>query len=159
MRCSTFLDRYDLLDSGEEPGFLLRSHMAFCPECRRQVSLLADGMHAWIEADAKDPQSRIHGNLVDQRVMAAISLLPRPRKELHARNWAVSGTVLLLSMVLIPFSKDFQFLREVFGEGYSLPLFLVLGIVLTLFGLVFIATHIEELEPYVRRHLGNEPRT
>ena len=40
-----------------------------------------------------------------------------------------------------------------------MPLYLVLGIVLTLYASVFVATHMEELEPYVKRYLGREPRT
>lgn len=159
MRCSTFLDRYDELDAGEEAGFFLRLHLAACPECRRKVGRLEEAVAAWMEADDASPRSLEGGEVVDLRIMSAIRLLPRPRKELHARNWAVSGAVFLLSMVLIPFSKDFRFLRQVFGEGYSLPLFLVLGLGLALFGVVFIGTHMEELEPYVRRHLGGEPRT
>jgi hypothetical protein len=157
MRCETFRDRYDQLDSGEEPGFFLRAHLASCPECRLAAGRLEAGLQAWRAAD--EAEALRQGEILDQRIMAAVLLLPRPRKELHARNWALSGMVIFLSLALIPFSKDFSLLRQLFGEGYSLPLFLVLGLVLTLFGGVFIATHMEELEPYVKRHLGGAPRT
>lgn len=159
MRCETFRDRYDQLDSGEEAGFFLRAHLASCPECRRATDRLEAGLQAWRAAAEADSEALRHGEMVDQRIMAAVLLLPRPRKELHARNWALSGMVIFLSLALIPFSEDFSLLRQLFGEGYSLPLFLVLGLVLTLFGGVFIATHMEELEPYVKRHLGSAPRT
>jgi hypothetical protein len=161
MRCETFLDRYDRLDSGEEVGFFLRLHLATCSDCRRAVERLDEVVSAWRRAEAAreaSPRARAEADTIDARVMASIRLLPRPHRELHAGNWAVSGAVFFFSLAFIPFSADFDIFRKIFGDSYTLPLFLVFGLGLTVYGAVFIASHLEELEPLVKRFVGGTPR-
>jgi hypothetical protein len=88
---------------------------------------------------------------VEVRVMASVRLMKKPRRELHARDWIVSGCVILGSMALIPYDHNFDLIKEAFGASYALPLSLVLGIAFTLYAAVFIATHMEELAPFAKR--------
>jgi len=157
MRCDEFLDRYDGLDSGEEPGLFLRLHLAACPSCRARVAEREAAFEA-IRAAAAEPVDLGLEEAIEARIMAAVSLMPAPRRELHAREWVVSGLVIFASIALVPFDANYGILRDLFGEGFTMPLCLVLGLVLTIYGAVFIGTHMTELAPFVKRHLGHEPR-
>ncbi len=153
MRCESFLDRYDRLDADEEPGVLLRLHLAACPECRAKVALLKEASASYLAAVSASDSAGPIGDLVEDRIMVAVRLLPKPKRELHARDWAVSGFVLVASVAIIPFDPNFSLIKELFGTSYSLSLALVLASTLTVFGGVFIATHIDELEPILKRYM------
>lgn len=157
MRCDEFLDRYDRLDSGEEPGLFLRLHLAACPACRDRVAEHEAALEA-IRTAAAEPLDAALEEAIAARVMAAVRLMPAPRRAFHARDWAISGLVIFSSLALVPFDANYGILRELFGEGFTMPLCLVLGLVLTIYGAVFIGTHMTELEPFVKRHLGRAPR-
>jgi hypothetical protein len=152
MRCESFLDRFDRLDAGEEPGLLLRLHLSRCPSCRARVEGLDAAIESWRAQEGEALPAR-EAEAVEGRVMAAVRLMPRPHRELHARNWILAGLVIVASMAFIPYDRNFLFIKELFGESYTLPLFLVLGLLLTVYGAVFIGTHMEELEPYVKRRM------
>lgn len=157
MRCDGFLDRYDMLDSGEEAGFFLRLHLAACPACRARVAEREAALKT-IRAAAAKPVDAALEEAIETRVMAAVRLMPAPRRELHAREWVISGLVIFASLALVPFDANYGILRDFFGEGFTMPLCLVLGLVLTIYGAVFIGTHMTELEPFAKRYLGREPR-
>lgn len=154
MRCESFLARYESLDAGEEPGFMLRIHAALCPSCAEKINRMEEALECYrSEPDFPGREAAEAASMgLESRVMASISLLPRPKRELRARDWLISGAVIVLSMAMIPFDVNFSHVKEFFGASFALPLSLVLGSVLTLFGAVFIATHIEELEPMIRRY-------
>lgn len=152
MRCETFLDRYDLLDAGEEPGMALRLHLARCPSCRDRVAAMDAALAAYRE-EAADEAARLspEAERLEDHIMAAVRLLPKPKRELHANDWAMAGLVLLGALALIPFDANFGIIKAFFGTSYSLPFALVVGVALTVFGTVFIATHMDELEPLLKR--------
>jgi hypothetical protein len=166
MRCESFLDRYDLLDAGEEPGILLRLHLARCPRCQEKVLAVNGALAAYREESAAPGFDEEGGSMregaffaveederVDERIMAAVRLLPKPRREANVRDWAIAGGLIVASMALIPFDQSISSIKEIFGTSYALPLSLVLGIALTVYAAVFIATHMDDLEPIVRRHM------
>lgn len=148
MLCEYFRDRYDMLDAGQEPGLLLRLHLALCPACRAEAERSRAALAAY-----RNAEDRAGADRIEERVMAAVRILPRPRRAVSYRDWVVSGIVIAVSMALIPFGDDFNSVKAIFGMSYTLPLMLGLGLVITLYGAVFIATHMEELGPFVRRHL------
>ena len=52
--------------------------------------------------------------------MAAVRLMPPPRQDFALGDWLFPGIVLALSMVLLPLiGKDVDFLKSLFGSGYS----------------------------------------
>lgn len=157
MRCEKLLDRYDLLDAGEEPGFLMKLHLSTCPGCRAEIERLTRALEEYrsLEEPGDSPLESAEID-IDERVMSSVRLLPKPKRELHARDWVISGIVIVASMSFIPYDANFSRFKEVFGVSYALPLSLVLGIALTVYGAVFIAAHMEELEPLVHPRL---PRT
>ncbi len=89
---------------------------------------------------------------LDERIMAEVRLMPVPRNDFFApRDWLIAGFVMALSMGLIPFGQDFAKVMALFGAGFSLPLSLVLGVVLTSYAAYFVATHLDEVQSFVTR--------
>jgi hypothetical protein len=158
MLCEYFRDRYDRLDAGEDPGILLRAHLALCPACREEAARTKAALAAYRNTnyradDYREDRSGPRSDRIEERVMAAVRILPKPRRVVAFRDWIVSGLVIAVSMALIPFGNDFNSIKAIFGRSFTLPLMLALSLVITLYGAVFIATHMDELAPFVRRHL------
>ncbi|HET7839669.1 MAG TPA: hypothetical protein VFL04_07910 [Rectinemataceae bacterium] len=157
VRCEVFLERLDRLDTGQVLGPAMRAHASSCPACAREAARLGLALEALATAEASaergdDPLQSRRQRLMVERVMAEIGLMPLPRQDYFAaRDWIIAGSVIALSIALIPFGKDFAELMRLFGTGFSLPLALVLGLVLSSYGTYFVATHIEEVQDFVSR--------
>jgi len=151
VRCETFLEHYDRIDARSEPGWALRRHLDSCPSCRATV----ERMRAALQAPASDAYGVSPAEAsVEDRVMAVVRLMPQPQRELFSvRDWIIAGSVIVLSMALIPVGSDFGGFIAVVGASYALPLALVLGLGITIYSTLFIGTHIDEVMDFVRRRI------
>jgi anti-sigma factor RsiW len=155
VRCKTFWERYDRLDARTEPGPALKRHLASCDACRAEAELLQKTIRSFSE-DIQTLSPAAEGALED-RVMAIVRLLPPPQREFFTvRDWIIAGFVILLSMTLMPFGQDFERLLSIFGTSFALPLALVLGLGITLYGILFVGTHIDETMDFVKRRIIRE---
>lgn len=149
MRCETFLERYDALEPGAEPGPGMSRHLASCGRCRGQVGAVEAALGELRAADAAGSPG---GGLLEERIMAAARLVPGPRRDFSVRDWIIAGAVIAVSMILIPVGDYFARFDEFFGARYTLPLSLVLGCVLTAYGALFAGAHLGELQAFMERH-------
>jgi hypothetical protein len=148
MRCETFLRRLDELDSGRGMGLAMALHAARCPSCAARAASLAAALEAYRSDDGAEDE---RGLVVEERVMAAVRLLPPPRQDFAIRDWVSAGVVIAASTLLLPIGESSGFLRTFFGPGYSLSFAIVLGISLTIYTAFFIATHMDELQIYLEK--------
>lgn len=162
MRHQAALKRLDELDSRDDYGFALRWHLSRCRSCSFAAESLARAISAYREEpkdggreDRLDPRFE---DRVEDRVMAAVRLMPPPRQDFALGDWLFPGIVLALSMVLLPLiGKDVDFLKSLFGSGYLLSLSLVLGAAFTAYCALVIATHLTEIQDYLEKR-GLMPR-
>lgn len=151
MRCETFLARYDRLDARSAPSAALRRHLESCPSCRASVERLRNAM-ATARIDDQKPLPA--SAAIEDHAMAVIRLMPKPQRELFStRDWILAGVVIALSMVFIPLGRDFGVFFSVVGTSYTLPLALVLGLAITVYGALFVGTHIDEVTDFVNRKI------
>jgi hypothetical protein len=148
MRCDGFLKRFDGLGDSRGMSRAMLVHLGRCASCREAVARVDAAIVAY-RAEGSGAE-RAEGFLED-RVMAIIRLAPPPRPDILIRDWLMVGAIIALSMALIPLGEEFDRLKAFFGTSYSLPLSLVLGSVLTIYGAFFIGTHMEEADRFVRR--------
>jgi len=144
MRCETFLRRLDELDSGRGSGLVMALHASRCPACAAQAAAVEAAIEAF-RAGVEDER----GSLVEERVMAAVRLLPPPRQDFAIRDWVSAGVVIAVSTLLLPLGESSGFLRTFLGPGYALSLAIVLGITLTVYMAFFIGTHLDELQAFL----------
>jgi len=144
MRHEAALEYLDGLDAGQPYGMALRLHLSRCPSCAAEAERVQAALASYrAVAEAEDR--------IEDRVMAALRLMPPPRQDFALRDWLLPGAIIALSMLLLPF------LAPLFEPGYALPLSLVLGIAFTAYCALFIATHLAELQTYLEKR-GLMPR-
>lgn len=148
MRCETFLEQYDRLDNRRALAPLLRLHLASCSSCRSKVLRTGAALDAYRRVEPS------RSDLLEERIMSAVRLLPHPRRVVSVRDWVVTGGLIALSMALIPLGDQFDSIKAFFGSSYALPLALVLGFILTAYGALFIGSHMSELGPLVKERYG-----
>jgi hypothetical protein len=164
MRHETALKRLDELDAGQRPGFGLGIHLAKCPSCARAAQEMSEALSAYREEarlDARDGGAsgipREADRLIEERVMASIRLTHPPMQDFAIRDWLFPGAVILLSMCLLPLGSSLGYFTSFISTGNALFLSLVLGLVFTAYCVLFIASHVGELQSYLRER-GLLPR-
>jgi hypothetical protein len=152
MRHEAALKYLDELDAGQDYGLALRMHLAHCQSCAASAARVRSALAAYRVAEEAGEDR------IEDRVMAALRLMPPPRQDFALRDWLLPGAIIALSMFLLPFlGKDLALFESLFGQGYELSLALVLGIAFTAYCALFIATHLTELQAYLEKR-GLMPR-
>jgi hypothetical protein len=139
MRCERCIDLYIESDNREELPFGARLHVSHCGLCRAEIERLESarlGLLSLLPEPAGECSIRI---------MAAVHLAKRPRREVGFREWIVSFLVLLLSMLLAPLGSDFHWIKALFGTDFLIPFSLFFGVALTIYCALFIASHMDFL--------------
>jgi hypothetical protein len=154
MRHEKALKILEEIDARQAYGFALRLHLSRCPSCAAEARLLEAALMAYRGNEVLE----VEDSRVEDRVMAAVRLMPPPRQDFAIRDWLFPAAVIALSMFLLPLlGKDVGFLEALLGSGYALSLSLVLGLGFTAYSLLFIATHVAELQSYLEKR-GLLPR-
>lgn len=154
MRCELFWERFDRLDAREEPGSAMKRHLAACDSCRDRYALVERAIQLFSEEGATESAAEA---AIEERVMAAVRLSPRPRREFFTpRDWILVGLVIFLSVILMPFGHDAERLIGIFGLSFAIPLALVSGLVVSVYGVLFIGTHMDEVHDFVQRKITHE---
>jgi hypothetical protein len=157
MRHEAALKMLDELDAGQEYGRALRLHLSRCPSCEAAARLMEEALRAYRGAGSLIDE-RGDPSHIEDRVMAAIRLMPSPQQDFALRDWLLPAAIIALSIFLLPlFGKDLGFMEPLLGSGYVLSLSLVLGIAFTAYSALFIATHLSELQSYLEKR-GLMPR-
>jgi len=155
MRHETALKRLDELDSGQEPGFTLKLHLAACPSCAASAKRTAEALAAYRNDKAEEEDLEAFAlsadQLLEDRIMAAVRLTPPPRQDFALRDWVLPAIVILFSLCLLPLASSLGFIESLFGPGSAIALALVLGLAFTCYSVFFVATHMSELEGYLAK--------
>jgi hypothetical protein len=67
------------------------------------------------------------------------------------RGWVIAGLTVLVSLATVFFGSDFIDIARGQGSSFLLPLGIIIGVIVTAYGSLFIGSHIEELS--ARFHL------
>ena len=60
-------------------------------------------------------------------------------------KWIGVGFLIMLSIAVAPFGSDFGWLSSLMGDSFRLPFALTLGLAMTVYCSLFIASHLDEL--------------
>jgi hypothetical protein len=120
-RCAAGLRRYD------EGMTLLRT--GFFPPAPDLSSGIMERIYA--EEDAGEPVFDMPGGV-------------------STKGWVIVGLIVLLSLSALFFSRDFASVALDQGSSYLLPLGIIIGIVITGYGALFIGSHLKELSEWFK---------
>jgi hypothetical protein len=84
----------------------------------------------------------------DQGVWLSMSTIDTidNNEALSMRGWIFTGIFVLLSLSTVLFGGDFGKVAAAFGSSFLLPLGLTIGGIVSIYGALFIASHLDELE-------------
>mgnify|MGYP006282294063 CR=1 FL=1 len=142
MKCEEMMDRYCQLDVDERLPLRYRVHMLFCSRCRHEVQYMEEKL---VRFEGDFPFSM--QNDASDTVMQLVRMSPvQYRKEVSSFKWLASGFVIFASIMLLPFSKSLSWLNDYFGGQLLFPLHVVMGILISVYAVLYVGTHLEELK-------------
>lgn len=115
----------------------LAMHLASCSSCRKEARRMKAGLSILATA-AKNRKSpappRVEKNIMELIVREAPLNNPGAQNPISFRDWIVVGFIILIGLCTLPFSSEAPYM-----------LIITVSIFLTLYGSLFIGTHLEEL--------------
>lgn len=148
MKCDKAVEKYLKLEDFSHMPVILKLHLMFCGECRREISRLRKTF-VFLKNDSlyKSPfdiTSSVMDIIRSESVFAA--------KTISGFKWVTIGLVIFFSIFLINFSDSFVWLKNEFGSYYTIPMGLVLGFVLTGYSVILMACNYEYIKKYIDMH-------
>jgi len=149
MDCRTVRETVDLSEKDDFFPLLTRLrielHLLFCPECTKELRNL-QGLEEIMKADFIP-----HCPDFEKPVMECLYEEADPEEKTDApagfsfRGWVLTGFFVLLSLSSSFFGISFSEIANEEGLSFLLPVGITIGIVLTCYGALFIASHLKEL--------------
>ncbi|MFZ4614690.1 MAG: hypothetical protein ACOYM2_00670 [Rectinemataceae bacterium] len=152
MTCTQFMERFDSLEPGIAPTFFMSRHLHQCDSCRASVARVDSALAAWRGAECAARLSQPFADRSEERIMAAIRLTPRPRRELSMAQWLLPVVIVAGSSILLPLALTGSPLASVSDGALTFSLAMILGVGLAIFGSLFIISQAEGILPWVDEH-------
>jgi hypothetical protein len=146
MNCKKAQNLFMEMDNRESLPVPLSVHMFLCPRCRHMVKTLGESL-ASLQQDAP---FAMRYDLSDQIMKSVLNSDMRYEHNVSIFKWTAAGSLILMSMALIPFSNSFEWLRRYFGTGLELPMSIVLGMILSTYASIAIFSNMEELKKFIQ---------
>jgi hypothetical protein len=154
MKHSTVIEK--IYEAGELSALTrlrIAFHLACCKECAQAAGRYAyaqDILRRDFFADGADGKEESVADYVmsmisKEETASAHDAAELPPEILSIRNWIISGVIIIASLTASFFGMDFGSLVKDFGGGFTIPLAITIGIVITAYGAVFIGNHLKEL--------------
>ena len=137
MTCDRFLAALDGIDNEPLPTDLA-IHARSCRACASESAALRAAIGLYRLPDLAGSSD------ITPRVTALLPFMPAPRRTVSMRDWIITGFVIVSSIVLVPLLAEFRALKAVYGSGFTLPVFLALGSLVTLYGGLFVMSHLDD---------------
>jgi hypothetical protein len=157
MYCSKILDLiYEYSGSEHDPEYSMPLfsqiqvwlHTFFCPYCAEKIRRMETAKN--IMREDFFPYSPDYERSIEESIMARIALEENETAHystpggISTRGWVIAGLVVLVSLATAYMGLDFQKVASETGMSFLLPVGITVGIILTVYGIFFIASHLKE---------------
>lgn len=149
MTCQRFLSLLDGLDN-EAMSIDMIVHVRSCEACSNEYECLRSALSLYQQPGVAESPDLVPG------IMAMLPLLSPPRRAVSMRNWIMSGSILVASIIFVPLLSDYRTLKTVYGAGFTLPLALMFGVVVTLYSGLFVMSHLDEFSRRLKGYQSNQ---
>ena len=143
--------------AGEEPFSALDQaridlHLFFCPRCSEELAKIKS--LRGIMSSEFFPPSPDFGKQVMEKIEGETEEFSASRIPggFSVLGWIVIGGFMFLSLTAVFFSLDFTRLADAQGSSFLLPMGLIIGLVFTGYGAVFIGSHLDEFSTWFKLH-------
>ena len=156
MNCSKIMDTVYEYDDNSMPlldQMLITVHTFFCSSCAQEIERLQSASTVMKE-DFFPELPRLCDNsmssLEDSVMLKIADEIPAQAQYpesgvFSTKGWVIAGLVLMVSLVSAFFGFDFKSLASETGMSFMLPMGITIGIILTVYGVIFIGSHLKEL--------------
>jgi hypothetical protein len=123
-------------------------HTLICPDCAQEIeryqvsrNILSEDFFSSIM-----PMPGLEDSIMS-KIEAEEPLVDVPENPggLSTRGWVIAGLIILVSLATVFLGIDFKNVRAESGMSFLLPVGITVGTVLTVYGAIFIGTHLKEL--------------
>lgn len=144
MRCDDHMSRFLDLDNDGQLPLSTRLHLFICPNCRREIAALTLELTLLREQSAHYAHADMSSVIMDK----IFALASAEEHTISNLKWLFVGFIMLSSTVLIGYSDTVMWLRVHFGPHLTVPLSIVMGLCFSLYAIMFVGTHVDELKKY-----------
>ncbi|MDR0639135.1 MAG: hypothetical protein LBG27_09625 [Spirochaetaceae bacterium] len=126
-------------------------HLLGCQKCARDLvryenvrEIMHNDFFAGLESESvADSVMALIGE--EKHAAASDLLVNLPPEILPVRDWIISGVIIIAALTTSFFGMDFGSLAHDFGNGFTIPLAVTIGTVITAYIAVFIGQHLKQL--------------
>jgi len=118
-------------------------HSAFCPYCAQEIERLEKArniMRGDFFASSPGLEDSIMAKISEEKDIEPYAV----PGGLSTRAWAIAGLIIFISLATAFFGLDFKKIADETGISFLLPVGITIGIVLTVYCVFFIGSHIRE---------------
>jgi hypothetical protein len=148
MSCEKILDKVYEYSSGEKRGDMplltrirVGLHILVCPDCAQVL----DRFEVYKDSSYSELSSPIITMMIDGKGDESKTEGEDIPGGFSTRGWVIAGLVMLVSLATAFFGLDFNKIAREMGMSFLLPIGITIGIVLTVYGAIFIGSHLKEL--------------
>jgi hypothetical protein len=117
-------------------------HTLVCPDCAQEIERYQVCRDILYEDFLSPPDG------LEDSIMAKIETeenYAAAPAGLSTRGWVIAGLIILISLATAYFGLDFKRITAETGISFLIPVGITIGSVLTVYGAIFIGTHLKEL--------------
>ena len=143
MECHDVTESVLSMDNTADLPAEVERHLQGCSRCRRELSQLARAVGS-LRIEGVDPVDAA----LTERVMRAVkreALSADEQQPTSLRNWILVGTVLLGGLFGLRFSDVMDWLRHSFGPAIDVAMSLILGLFLTGYICMLVASNLNRV--------------
>jgi len=130
---------------------LISIHVFFCPSCAEEINRYNSAASIIKEDFFPDALSEnklfleLEDSIMSKVAQEELEEINYSVPGVSTRGWVIAGLILLVSLVTAFFGLDFKNLANASGMSFMLPMGITIGIILTIYGALFIGSHLKEL--------------
>ena len=154
MNCSKIMDMFYESEKNDIPflnHILISIHAFFCSSCAQEINRY-NAAAAEIKEDFL-PESyyenksflELEDSIMTKVAQEELTEINYSVPGVSTRGWVIAGLILLVSLVTAFFGLDFKNLANASGSSFMVPMGITIGIILTIYGALFIGSHLKEL--------------
>ncbi|MDR0758861.1 MAG: peptidoglycan-binding protein [Treponema sp.] len=161
MKCTTLVDKIYEFDGQETLSLWNRLqiavHIVLCPRCAEKTLRLEAVRDMLRTGFLPVPPAFIADSIMD-RIRSEVFDLSAdmpfeeegPTPEVPFGGWVATGLIILFSQAASFMGMDFISFTAAQGSSFLLPLGITIGVVVTVYGAIFIGSHLKELSDRFR---------
>jgi hypothetical protein len=121
------------------------AHTFFCADCAEEIERLEAARNVMRNGFFPSSPSGLENSIMDKiKLEEDIEPYAVPGG-ISTKGWVIAGLIIFISLATAFFGLDFQKIAQETGISFLLPVGITIGIVLTVYCVFFIGSHIKEL--------------